>query len=163
MALTVFISYDYTVNHLVNSLYSVLKQNGIDVYAIESEYEREQKIRLDIQNMMRSSDCIFFFLTNHSINQQNTWIEVGMAKATHKPLLFIIEHGLSLPKGVSRENDIVIYWNYTNLDDIINQISNYSLQLKSEKEKGNSIYGILVLLGALAFVASLTSDEDKEG
>jgi len=159
MPTTIFISYDYSVRDIVNSLYSILKQNGITVHAVETGSSREILKQYNVQNLMRSSDVIFFFLTSRSYNDRDKWIELGMARATHKSIILIVESGFDVPKGF--ESVPYITWNRHDPNFTINQIINYTLKIKEDKEKSGSAIGVLLLLGALAYLASKDDDEES--
>jgi len=155
---TVFVSYDYSVRDIVTSLYSILKQNEITVYANETGSSEELLRKYDVQELMRKSDVIFFFLTNESYNDRNKWIELGMARATHKNIILIVESGVNVPSGF--ESIPYIIWNRHDPKFTINQIMAYTLKIKEDKEKSGSAIGFLLLLGALAYLASKTDEEE---
>ncbi len=158
MPTTVFVSYDYSVKDIVTSLYSILKQNEITVYANEIGSSEELLRKYDVQELMRKSDVIFFFLTNENYNDRNKWIELGMARATHKNIILIVESGVDMPKGF--ESIPYIIWNRHDPNFTINQIMAYTLKIKEDKKKSGSAIGFLLLLGALAYLASKDDEEE---
>ena len=158
MPTTVFVSYDYSVRDIVTSLYSILKQNEITVYANETGSSEEMLRKYDVQELMKSSDVIFFFLTKGSFNDRNKWIELGMARATHKNIILIVESGVDVPKGF--ESIPYISWSRHDPNFTVNQIMEYALKIKEDKEKTGSAIGVLLLLGALAYFASKGDEEE---
>jgi predicted nucleotide-binding protein len=162
MAFTVYISYSQKNKELVNLLYGVLKQNNINTYALDvtilpkieggSLYE-------DIRRYISSSDYVFVLLTKDALGSPNIFFEIGLARAMTppKPILLIIEPNVQLPNEIKDLPYIVL--SRENPSSTLEQIRQLSSNLKSQKEAGNAVTGILLLLGALAFFAWLSSDE----
>jgi hypothetical protein len=161
MVFTAYISYSQKDKELVDLLYSVLKQSGINTYALDATIlpAMERDLHLvpeQIRKYVSSSDYVFVLLTKDAIKSPNIFFEIGLAKALSKRILLITEPGLRLPNEISDLPSIVL--DRKNPNSTIEQIRQLSSKLKSEKEAGDAAVGILLLLGALAFFAWLSSE-----
>jgi len=159
MPLSVYFGYDRSDSQIINSLYSILKQNRINVYAVETEYPRNETIFKQINDFMNKSDILFFFLTQNSVRNMNVIQEIGMARTkVHKEMILLVESGVVLPSNLA---DLKFFtWNRYNPQELLNQIENYTLNSKQKKES-SSISGILLLLGALGIIMSISQDDNN--
>ena len=71
MVFTVYISYSKEDRHLADTLYSILKQNQINVWAIENEHLNNINVFKDIKGYMERSDLILFLFNEVNINLRN--------------------------------------------------------------------------------------------
>jgi hypothetical protein len=160
MAFTVYISYSQKNKELVDLLYSVLKQNGIMTYALDVTIMPTIEGRPfsdEIRRYISSSDYVFVLLTKDAITSPNIFFEIGLARASLKPILLIVEPDVQLPNEIRDLPYIIL--DRGNPSVTLEHIRQLSSKLKSQKEAGNAAMGILFLLGALAFFAWLSSDE----
>jgi len=160
MAFTVYISYSQKNKELVDLLYSVLKQNGIITYALDVTIMPTIEGRPfsdEIRRYISSSDYVFVLLTKDAIISPNIFFEIGLARASSKPILLIVEPDVLLPSEIRDLQYIIL--DRGNPSATLEQIRQLSSKLKSQKEAGNAVLGILFLLGALAFFAWLSSDK----
>jgi hypothetical protein len=159
MVFTVYISYSRQNKELVDLLYSVLKQNGITTYALDvTVMPTIGRILSDeIRGYVSSSDYVFVLLTKDAITSPNVFLEIGLARASSKPILLIVEPNVQLPVEIKDLPYVVL--DRKNPSATLEHIRQLSSQLKSQKEAGNAALGILFLLGALAFFAWLASDQ----
>lgn len=161
MAFTVFVSYSRQDEKLINSLYSTLKQNGINVKIFETNYvpDLENKpLSKTIREFISESDCMLLFLSKDLVKSSNVAWEIGVARNLSKAIILIVEPGTEIPSDLVGTPHIVFDRNNPGLT--LEEIRQVSVRLKSEKEKGNPILGILFLLAALGFIALLASDGD---
>ncbi|MCJ7424667.1 toll/interleukin-1 receptor domain-containing protein [Candidatus Bathyarchaeota archaeon] len=160
MSFTVYISYSQKNKELVDKLYSVLKQNGIVTYALDVTIMPTLEGRPfadEIRRYINSSDYVFVLLTKDAITSPNIFFEIGLARASSKPILLIVEPDTGLPSEIGDLPYIIL--DRSNPSVTLEQIKQLSSKLKSQKEAGNAAMGLLFLLGALAFFAWLSSDE----
>lgn len=160
MTFTVYISYSQKNKELVNLLYSVLKQNSINTYALDVTILPRIEggsLSNEIQRYIKSSDYVFVLLTKDAIGSANIFFEIGLARALSKPILLIIEPDTTLPHEIKDLPYITL--NRENPSSTLEQIRQLSSNLRSQKEAGDAAMGILFLLGALAFFAWLSSDK----
>jgi hypothetical protein len=159
MAFTVYISYSRKDKNLVNSLYSVLKQNNINTYALDvtilPQIEGSSQSS-EIKKFISSSDYVFVLLTEEATKSSNVFYEIGLARALLKPILLILEPQVQMPKEVKDLPYIILDRN--NVAHTMDQIQQLSARFKSQKESGNTAMGILILLGALAFLSWLSEE-----
>lgn len=160
MNFTVYISYSQKNKELVDLLYSVLKQNGIVTYALDVTIMpalEGRPLSDEIRRYINSSDYVFVLLTKDALVSPNIFFEIGLAKASSKPILLIVEPDVQLPSEIIDLPYIIL--DRGNPSVTLEQIRQLSSKLKSQKEVGNAAMGILFLLGALAFFAWLSSGE----
>lgn len=161
MVFTIYISYSRKDKDLVNSLYSVLKQSGVNVHAVEtSALPRIEKEPLagEIKKFISTSDYVFVLLTKDAVESPNVFIELGMARALSKPIMLIVEPNVQLPRDIGDLPYIIM--DRDDPDSTLRQVKEVSSKLKLEKEKGNPVAGIIFLLLALGFLSWLSSDEE---
>jgi len=153
MVFKVFVSHSSKDNEIVNSLYSVLKQSGIEVYAALFSYEPSVQLSKKILKGIKTSDCVLVLLTSDSI--MSTWVqnEIGMAKALNKLIIPIVEKGVKVPS-------ILVGMEYIRFDKedpfrTIEYIRDYFEQLKLRKEQNARFgLGLAALLLGLVILAS---------
>lgn len=159
MVFTVYLGYSQKDERIANSLYSILKQNGIDVYAVGMEYFADKKdISSLIRNYMQKSDLIIFILNENNIKSPNFIYEIGMANGMNKEIISILDPFIHIPVQLQNTNYIVLDKNAP--EESLNNIINYSMTLKNRKYS-NQAFGILLLLGALALIVS-KDDQSSE-
>jgi hypothetical protein len=159
MVFTVYISYSIKDKGLVNSLYSVLRQSGINVYAIEMTDLRTPlrgPFLQDRKRFINSSDYVLVLLTKDAVSSPNIFLEIGMAKASSKPIMLIVEPDVKLPKEIVGIPFIIL--DRKRPESAFRQIEQVSTELKLKKERGNPVVGILFLLIALGFLSWLSSE-----
>ncbi len=160
LAFTVYISYSPKDEQTVNSLYSILKQSGVNIYTFETTSVRDLRTKPlseNVKDHIHASDYVIVLLTENSIESANVFFEIGMAKAFAKPIILIVEPEIQIPEDINDLPYVVLDRDKPNL--VLEQIRRLSLRLKSEKDKGNQILGVLFLLFALGFFSYLVSDE----
>ena len=160
MSFTVYISYSQRNKELVDKLYSVLKQNGIITYALDVTVMPALEGRPfanEIRRYINSSDYVLVLLTKDAIMSPNIFFEIGLARASSKPILLIVEPDTSLPSEIIDLPYVIL--DRSNPSVTFEYIRQLSSKLKSQKEAGNAAMGLLFLLGALAFFAWLSSDK----
>lgn len=159
MSFTVYVSYSQGNKDLVDKLYSVLKQNGINTYALDVTVMpgiAGKPIADEIRKYINSSDYVFVLLTKDAVMSPNIFFEIGLARASSKPILLIVEPDVQLPSEIKDLQYIIL--DRKNPSVTLEHLRQLSSKLKSQKETGNTAMGILFLLGALAFFAWLSSD-----
>jgi hypothetical protein len=160
LVFTVYISYSRENEELVNSLYSVLKQNGINVYIYQTDYVanlEEDALSNNVKGFIRSSDCVLLFLTKDIVGSPNVLWEIDVASTLQRPIILVVESGIDIPPNLRHLLHVVL--DRKNPESTIEQIKQLSMRLKSAKEKGQSIIGILFLLAALGIILYIASDQ----
>lgn len=158
MVFTTYISYSNEDRHIANTLYSILKQNQINVWAIDNDHlDGGPSIIKDIRSYMQRSDLILFLMNNTNINSRNVISEYAIAESLGKNIITIIDQSTVIPDEFRNRQYVLL--NKNNLRDTINNIINYSFDLKKIKDR-NQTFGVLLLLGALALISS--KDENKD-
>lgn len=160
MVFTIFMSYSRQDEELVNSLYTILKQSGINVYAVETTSFpiKGKQLADDIKRAIRTSDYVFVLLSKDSIKSPNVLIELGMAQALSKPIMLLVDPHVQLPSDIGDLPYIIV--DRDNPGSTLRQVKQVTSKLKLDKEKGNPVAGIVFLLLALGFLKWLTSDEE---
>ena len=153
MGFKVFVSHSSKDNEIVNSLYSVLKQSGIEVYAVLFSPEPGIQLSKKILEGIKTSDCVLVLLTSDSVISQWVQNEIGMAKALGKLIIPIVDKGVKVPSLLTG----IEYIRFDKRDPLrtIEYIRNYFEQLKLRKEQ-NARFGLAlaVLLLGLIILAS---------
>jgi len=139
MIFKVFISHSSKDNDIVNSLYSVLKQSGIEVYAALFSYAPGIQLSKKILDGIRKSDCVLVLLTGRA--RMSNWVqnEIGMAKALGKLIIPIVEEGVKVPSILAG----IEYIRFDKKEPLrtVEHIRRYFEQLKLQKER-NAIFGL---------------------
>lgn len=160
MVFTVYISYSRENEEIINSLYSILKQNGISIYIFQTDYVSnlaEHSVSENVKGFIRSSDCVLLFLTERSVRSANIQWEIDTARALGRTVILITEPGIEIPKEYRNLPYIVL--DKKRPDSTLQQIKQLSLDMKSKRERGNAIVGILALLAALGIILYIASDQ----
>jgi excisionase family DNA binding protein len=97
--LKVFISHSTEDLEIVSIVSNSLKLIGVNVYVAEFYPEPGKILRDKILENLKSSDCVIVLLTH--FGAKSTWVqqEIGIAKTLGKPIIPLLEKGVSV-KGV---------------------------------------------------------------
>jgi hypothetical protein len=130
MVLKVFISHSNKDMDIVKEAESKLKQEGFEVYIAE-EIERPGELLSEkIEELIRNSDCILLLYTKNA--EGSVWVsqEIGYAHALKKPIIPIVEKGIS--KLGMLEGREYIPFERGNFNEIITRAINYLKKLQEE-------------------------------
>jgi len=159
MAFKVFVSHSAKDNDIVNSLYSVLKQNGIQVYTSILSPETGKRISKRIETGMRTSDCVLVLITVNSKISPVFQKEIEMAKRLRKPIIPVIEEGAHIPGFLRQTN----YIEFDREDPMktMEHIRDYFLRWKRKKEQTVSFgLGLAALLLGLIVLATIVGSKE---
>lgn len=160
MAFTVFISHTKADIGIVKSLYSTLKQSGINVYVAEFHPDPGKRLSEKISENIESSDCVLVLLTQESV--RSTWVqqEIGIAERANKLIIPVVERGVRV-SGILEGREYIKF-DKENPWNTIEDINRYATYLKAEKEQAERTrtagLAILAILAGLFFIAAISGD-----
>jgi len=161
MNFTIFISYDTKDTKFVNTLYSYLRQNGINVNTSQSfnpTYRRS--IERQIESLIRKADCLLAIFTISDKNRSAIYSEMKTAFNRKKLVIPIVEKG-TFPDMVSDQR-YIIYNKYDPWESIQSariylewlETSNYR-----DRVEGKLGMGVVYLFLALSFFDAFIKKE----
>jgi len=154
MNFTVFISHSMKDANLVNTLFSYLKQSGIDAVTSQSfDPTLRRSIQEQIKDLIRRADCVLAFLTHSDKNRDTVYQEIGVARAYNMMIVPIVERGIDLP-GSLKDLRYIVY-DRDNPWDTAQNISQYAQFLKTAKEQEERKRSMGMGLAALFFALLL--------
>jgi len=163
MAFKVFISYSHKDRDIVNSLYSVLKQSGINVYAAIFYPEPGKQISQKILEEMKSSDCVLLLLTHDSVMSQWVLNEIGMAKALDRLIIPVVEKNVEIPNILAGLEYIKFDKNNPLITiDYIREYFHYLTSWKEHEDRTRLGFGLAALLFGLILVSSSSKDKNQD-
>jgi len=90
----IFISYNTKDTELVNTLYSYLRQNGINVNTSQSfNPSFKRNIEEQIQSLIRKADCVLAIFTLSDKERTEIYNEIEMRIKSRKLVIPIVEKG----------------------------------------------------------------------
>lgn len=150
MPFTVFISHSTKDKDIINTLFSYLKQSGINVTTSRSfNPTLRTSIQDQISQMINKVDCVLAFLTQSDKDRDSIHQEIGIARAYEKLVIPIVETGVILPDSLKRYRHI--QYDKNNPWETIQNINQYALYLKTAKEQEERQRSMGIGLVALFF------------
>lgn len=149
MPYIVFLSHSMTSDDqpFVRQIADVLESQGITCYVAERDGKFGQSLANKVEQALRNADCVVALLTQGGSQSAFVNQEIGLAQGIGKPIVPIVEKGLSLcgfKAGVEW-----IEFDRENPQQALLKFAPHMVRLAAAKEKANAI-GALVLaaLGA---------------
>lgn len=153
MSLTIFISYNTKDTKLVNTLYSFLRQNGINVNTSQSYNPSfKRSIEAQIRSLIRKADCVLAIFTLSDKERSEIHHEMEMGINSQKLVIPIVEKG-TYPI-MSRDYRYIIY-DKNNPWETLESVRIYSKWLETSNYRhrieGKLGIGLVYLFLALSF------------
>lgn len=157
MSLTIFISYNTKDTKIVNTLYSYLRQNGINVDTSQSYNPSfKRSIETQIRSLVRKADCVLAIFTLSDRNRSYIYKEMEMGIKNRKLVIPIVEKG-TYP-DIRPDHRYIIY-DKNNPWETIQSVRIYSEWLETSnyanRVEGKLGMGLVYLVLALSFFDAL--------
>jgi len=148
---TVFISHSSEDAEIVRSLYSYLKQSGINVFVAEYFPEPGRELLLKMSENIRTSDCILVLLTQSGLKSRWVQREIQIGIDAHRLIIPVVERGLEDEARRWVGNVEWISLDRSSPEYTLARINRYIQQLKSRKEEAERTQAQLAA-GILGFL-----------
>jgi len=154
--------------YVVNELEETLRRYGIEISSPKRVFEsmygyarhgpiafpKDDRVSVDLRQHIQNSDCVLIIVGRGVGRSINT--EVKLASLYGKLLIPIVEEGAEIPRSLAHRECIVVDKNQPRLS--YERAAQYLNKLKIEKERRNSIGGLLLLGIGVLLLAALVSD-----
>lgn len=95
MAYRIFISHSSKDRDWVESISAVAKAAGVQTYLFEHDPQPGRLLRDKLESAIERSDALVVLLTTHAASSEMVQQEIGLARGMRKPLIPLVENGVS--------------------------------------------------------------------
>ncbi|MGD0994944.1 MAG: toll/interleukin-1 receptor domain-containing protein [Candidatus Bathyarchaeia archaeon] len=157
MTFKVFISSSVLDSTVANELKNNLERYGIISVLSPNNEAMSLPYEQFVRNQIQTSDCLLAIMGKGGSRLENVNYELGMAVALNKIVLPFVEKGSNIPQFLAQKAFIVFDRDNPRLS--YERTAQYLNQLKIEKEKRDSIGGLLLLGLGIILLGALASSE----
>ena len=154
MAYKIFLSHSTADKKWVSWIAENAEAIGIDVYMYEHDIQPGTTIADKVQTAIGDSQALVVLLTPNSQYSPYVQQEIGFARAKEKPVIPLVQTGVSQSSLAMLEGTEHIKFNIANPQEALSHLLEYLSKSKKVRERDQAI---LVGLGALFLVGILSS------
>lgn len=156
MAYNVFLSHSERDQQWVQWIADNARSIDINVYMYEHDIQPGTSIALKVQSAIENCQALVVLLTPHSEYSPYVQQEIGFAQAKNKPIIPLVQPGVS-PRCMAMLQGVeYISFNPGNPELALSHLLNYLGKLKDARETDQAI---LMGLGTLFFLALLSKKD----
>ena len=148
--LMVFISHSVSDLNIVMRLHELLKASGMEVYMPHISYTRPGGLALGVEEKIKGSDYVLAIIAKDGPRKELVHFELGCAKAHRKPIIALIEKGLSPPPYLSERE--YVYFDPADMERSIEYVVEFLNKIRARRQnQAFQIVAGLIGLSLLAF------------
>ncbi len=156
MTFKVFLVSNIEDRQLANDLTEALERYQIKVVS-HSEITPFQSYRLQVDNLIRTSDCVLVFIGQRGRQTDDMNYEIERAIKSNRIIIPLVEKGSDVPRAIRKMKYIEV--NRRQPQTSYERAAKYLEGLKIEKERRDALGGLLLLGLGILLLAALASGD----